>query len=151
MVLQFVGFMAAFRDAGALPPMLAGSLGGLLATWMTFAPCFLWIFLGAPFIESLRGNKALNGALSAVTAAVVGVILNLAIWFAIHALFAQTIPVRALGLSFDRPVPGSLHPWALILSLVAVAALFRFKIGMLPTLALCSAAGVVLYLLGVNG
>jgi chromate transporter len=151
MVLQFVGFMAAFRDAGALPPMLAGSLGGLLATWMTFAPCFLWIFLGAPFIESLRGNKALNGALSAVTAAVVGVILNLAIWFAIHALFAETIPVRAFGLSFDRPLPGSLHPWALILSLAAVAAIFRFKIGMLPTLALCSAAGVALYLLGVNG
>ncbi|WP_191908330.1 chromate efflux transporter [Hypericibacter terrae] len=151
MVLQFVGFMAAYRDAGSLLPMLAGTLGGLLATWMTFAPCFLWIFLGAPFIESLRGNKALNGALSAVTAAVVGVILNLAIWFAIHALFAQTIPVRVLGLSFDRPVPGSLRPWALILSLVAIAAIFRLKIGMLPTLALCSAAGVGLYLLGVKG
>ena len=63
MVLQFVGFMAAFRDPGALPPMLAGTLGGLLATWVTFVPCFLWIFLGAPFIEALRGNKALNGAL----------------------------------------------------------------------------------------
>ncbi len=73
MVLQFVGFMAAFRDPGALHPMLAGTLGGLLATWVTFAPCFLWIFVGAPFIEHLRGNKALNGALSAITAAVVGV------------------------------------------------------------------------------
>src|SRR5262249_28067279 len=81
MVLQFVGFMGAFRDPGALSPMLAGTLGGLLATWVTFAPCFLWIFLGAPFIEALRGNKALNGALSAITAAVVGVILNLAVWF----------------------------------------------------------------------
>ena len=82
MVLQFVGFMAAFRDPGGLSPMLAGTLGGLLATWVTFTPCFLWIFLGAPFIEQLRGNKALSAALSAITAAVVGVILNLAIWFA---------------------------------------------------------------------
>ena len=94
MVLQFVGFMAAFRDPGALSPMLAGTLGGLLATWVTFTPCFLWIFLGAPFIEVLRGNKALNAALSAITAAVVGVILNLAIWFAIHTVFRETVPVR---------------------------------------------------------
>ena len=78
MVLQFVGFMAAYRDPGSLSPMLAGTLGGLLATWVTFTPCFLWIFLGAPFIEVLRGNRALNGALSAITAAVVGVVLNLA-------------------------------------------------------------------------
>src|SRR5215204_4981534 len=74
MVLQFVGFMAAYRDPGALSPMLAGTLGGLLATWVTFIPCFLWIFLGAPFIEVMRGNKALAGALSAITAAVVGVV-----------------------------------------------------------------------------
>jgi chromate transport protein ChrA len=84
MVLQFVGFMAAFRDPGSLPPLLAGTLGGLLATWVTFTPCFLWIFLGAPFVELLRGNRALTAALSAITAAVVGVILNLAIWFSIH-------------------------------------------------------------------
>jgi chromate transporter len=151
MVLQFVGFMAAYRDAGSLPPMLAGTIGGLLATWMTFAPCFLWIFLGAPFIESLRGNRALHGALSAVTAAVVGVILNLAVWFAIHALFDRVVPVRAFGLAFDGPSLESLHPWALILTLAAAAAIVRFKIGMLPTLALCAVAGVVLYLLGVNG
>ena len=91
MVLQFVGFMAAFRDPGTLSPMLAGTLGGLLATWVTFTPCFLWIFLGAPFIETLRGNKALAGALSAITAAVVGVILNLSIWFALHTVFRETI------------------------------------------------------------
>ena len=89
MVLQFVGFLAAFRDPGALSPLLAGTLGGLLATWVTFAPCFLWIFLGAPFVETLRGNQALAAALSAITAAVVGVILNLAIWFAIHTLFRE--------------------------------------------------------------
>ena len=103
MVLQFVGFMAAYRDPGSLSPMLAGTLGGLLATWVTFTPCFLWIFLGAPFIEVLRGNKALNGALSAITAAVVGVVLNLAIWFAIHTVFRETVPVRAFPLSFDAP------------------------------------------------
>src|SRR5437660_2280157 len=92
MVLQFVGFMAAFREPGSLPPMVAGTLGGLLTTWVTFVPCFLWIFMGAPYIEKLRGNTALNAALSAITAAVVGVILNLAIWFAIHTVFHETVP-----------------------------------------------------------
>src|SRR3982075_3756284 len=87
MVLQFVGFMAAYRDPGSLSPMLAATLGGLLATWVTFTPCFLWIFVGAPYIEKLRGNKGLAGALGAITAAVVGVILNLSIWFALHTLF----------------------------------------------------------------
>jgi chromate transporter len=94
MVLQFVGFMAAFRDAGSMSPTLAGVLGGLLATWVTFTPCFLWIFLGAPVIEAMQGNKSLAGALSAITAAVVGVILNLSIWFAIHTLFREVIPRR---------------------------------------------------------
>ncbi len=149
MVLQFVGFMAAFRDPGALPPMLAGTLGGLLATWVTFTPCFLWIFLGAPFIEVLRGNKALNGALSAITAAVVGVVLNLAIWFAIHTVFRETEPVRAFLLAFDAPKLASVDPWALALSVAAAVAIFRFKVGMIPTLAGSCAAGIVLFLLGV--
>jgi chromate transporter len=108
MVLQFVGFMAAYRDPGTLSPMLAGALGGLLATWVTFTPCFLWIFLGAPFIEALHGNKGLAGALTAITAAVVGVILNLSIWFALHTLFRESSPVRSFGLSFDMPVWSSL-------------------------------------------
>ena len=89
MVVQFVGFMGAYRDPGTLQPMIAGTLGGMLTTWVTFVPCFLWIFLGAPFVEGLRGNRALGGALAAITAAVVGVILNLAIWFALHVLFAR--------------------------------------------------------------
>jgi chromate transporter len=148
MVLQFVGFMAAFRDPGALPPMLAGTLGGLLATWVTFTPCFLWIFLGAPFVERLRGNKALSAALSAITAAVVGVILNLAIWFAIHTVFRAVWPVRGYGFAFDAPVLASVNGWALALSVAAAVAIFRFKTGMLATLASCSAAGVVLYLSG---
>src|SRR6202040_2106850 len=129
MVLQFVGFMAAFRDPGTLPPMLAGTLGGLLATWVTFTPCFLWIFLGAPFIELARDNKALNGALSAITAAVVGVILNLAIWFSLHAVFRQVMPLRAYGLKFDMPVFSSVDPWALALALAAIVAVLRFKAG----------------------
>jgi len=149
MVLQFVGFMAAFRDAGSLPPMLAGTLGGLLATWVTFIPSFLWIFLGAPFIETLRGNKALNGALSAITAAVVGVVLNLAVWFAIHAVFGAVDPVRIFPFAFDAPRWSSVNPWALALSIAAVIAIFRFKIGMIPTLVGCSGAGLLLFFAGV--
>jgi chromate transporter len=150
MVLQFVGFMAAYREPGALAPMLAGTLGGLLATWVTFTPCFLWIFLGAPFVERLRGNKALNAALSAITAAVVGVILNLAIWFAIHTVFRETVPVRVFPLSFDAPNVRSVEPWALALSIAAAVAIFRFKVGMIPTLAACCVAGMALYLLGAT-
>jgi chromate transporter len=149
MVLQFVGFMAAFRDAGALPPLLTGTLGGLLATWVTFAPCFLWIFLGAPYIEILRGNRALSGALSAITAAVVGVILNLAIWFGIHTIFRDIRPVEWGLLDFDAPLWGSVDLWALLLSGAAAVAMFRFKIGMLPTLAATSIIGIVLYWAGM--
>src|SRR5215475_11743509 len=148
MVLQFVGFMAAFRDPGGLSPMLAGTLGGLLATWVTFTPCFLWIFLGAPFIETLRGNRALSAALSAITAAVVGVVLNLAVWFAIHTIFRQTIPVHAFPLSFEAPNLASVDLWALLLSVSAAIAIFRFKVGMIPTLAACCFAGIGLYMLG---
>jgi len=146
MVLQFVGFMAAYRDPGMLPPMLAGMLGGLLTTWVTFTPCFLWIFLGAPFIEALRDNQALSGALAAITAAVVGVILNLAIWFALHTWFLDTLQVRSMGLFFDAPVPASLNPRALALSAAALVAIFRFKVGMIPTLLASAFSGVVLRL-----
>jgi chromate transporter len=148
MVLQFVGFMAAFRDPGALSPMLAGTLGGLLATWVTFTPCFLWIFLGAPFIETMRGNKGLAGALSTITAAVVGVILNLSIWFALHTVFRQTVPVRSFALSFDMPVWSSIDVAALALAIAAAAAIFRFNVGMLTVLAGSCVAGVALRLIG---
>lgn len=148
MVLQFVGFLAAFRDPGALAPMLAGTLGGLLATWVTFTPCFLWIFLGAPFVEVLRGHKALSAALATITAAVVGVILNLSIWFSLHTIFREVQPVRAFGFDFDAPVPASIDIWAFLLAAWAVFMLFRLKAGMMTTLALCSGAGIVLYLVG---
>ena len=150
MVLQFVGFMAAFRDPGQLAPLLAGTLGGLLATWVTFMPCFLWIFLGAPFIETMRGNTGLAGALSAITAAVVGVILNLSIWFALHTVFRETWPVRTLGLSFDSPVVASLDWPALVLAVAAALAIFRFNLGMLTVLGASCVAGLVLRLAGVN-
>ncbi len=150
MVLQFVGFMAAYRHPGVLSPVLAGTLGGLLATWVTFTPCFLWIFLGAPFVETLRANKAVGAALAAITAAVVGVILNLAVWFAVHNLFRNITPVRAFPLSFDAPDIASVDAWAFVLSLAAAIAIFRFRVGMIPTLAACCAAGVVLFLLGAT-
>lgn len=149
MVLQFVGFMAAYRDPGTLSPMWAATLGGLLATWVTFTPCFLWIFLGAPFIETLRGNKGLAGALTAITAAVVGVILNLSIWFALHTLFRETTPVRSFALSFDMPVLSSLDIAAFVLSAAAATAIFRLNIGMLWVLAGSCAAGVALRLTGL--
>ncbi|MDA9392911.1 chromate transporter [Bradyrhizobium sp. USDA 3311] len=149
MVLQFVGFMAAYRDPSGLSPMLAATLGGLLATWVTFTPCFLWIFVGAPYIERLRGNTGLAGALSAITAAVVGVILNLSIWFALHTLFRETVPVHAFPLNFDMPVLTSVDIPALVLSVAAATAIFRFKLGMLTVLAGSCAAGVALRLVGV--
>jgi chromate transporter len=151
MVLQFVGFLAAYRDPGSLPPLLAGTLGGLLATWVTFVPCFLWIFLGAPFIERLRGNAAVSGALSAITAAVVGVVLNLAVWFALHTLFRQTA-VLALGpIRLDAPVFASIDPWAALLAAGAIVAVFALRANVIVTLLGASAAGVVLHLLGLVG
>jgi chromate transporter len=149
MVLQFVGFMGAYRHPGMLPPLLAGTLGGLLATWVTFIPCFLWIFLGAPFIERLRGNGALSGALSAITAAVVGVVLNLAIWFAIHTIFRSTARVAAGPIHFDAPVLASIDPWAAALAALAILAVFRLKIGIFTTLGAASAIGIALNLAGI--
>jgi chromate transporter len=148
-VVQFVGFLAAYRDPGALSPMLAGTLGGLLASWCTFVPGFLFIGLGAPFIEKLRDNKSLSGALAGITAAVVGVILNLAIWFALHTWFREAEHLKGFGFSFDIPILSTVDPWALLLSIAAMIAIFGFKVGIIPTLLACSAAGLLLHLLGV--
>ena len=146
-VVQFVGFMAAFRHAGALNPYIAGTLGGVLAMWMTFVPSFLWIFLGGPYIEALGGNKSLNAALTAITAAVVGVILNLAIWFGLHTLFAQVDVRQAFGLTISLPILQSINLPALTLSLMSMIAIFRFNVGMLPVLAGSSLLGASYYLL----
>ncbi|MFK0692348.1 chromate efflux transporter [Mesorhizobium sp. IMUNJ 23033] len=141
LVLQFVGFVAAYRHAGAMSPLIAGSLGSLLTLWVTFVPCFFWIFLGAPYIEQLRQNKALSAALGAITAAVVGVVMNLALWFALHVVFGQ---VRSVGLGMEIPVLSSLDWRAALLAAAAIVAMLRLKIGMLPTLAGSALAGLVL-------
>ncbi|MDS7594387.1 chromate efflux transporter [Agrobacterium tumefaciens] len=142
MVTQFVGFLGAYRSPGGMSPLLAGTLGGLLTTWITFVPCFLWILLGGPFMETLRRNKALSSALSAITAAVVGIILNLALWFALHVLFSEVRKVDGFGMSADVPVLSSVNLPALVLTLAAVIAVFRFKMGMLKVLAACALAGL---------
>ncbi|MBC7153092.1 MAG: chromate efflux transporter [Rhodobacteraceae bacterium] len=149
MVTQFVGFMAAFREAGSLPPLLAGTLGGLLTTWVTFTPCFLWIFLGAPFIERLRDNRLLGGALTAITAAVVGVVLNLAIWFGLHVMFDETVRIAACGLRLDLPVAASVNLPAVGLVLAALGAVFGLRLGTGVVLTGAALAGVGLYLAGL--
>jgi len=146
MVLQFVGFMGAFREAGWSLPLLAGTLGGLLATWVTFAPCFAWIFLGAPYMEGLRANKTLSAALSAVTASVVGVILNLAIWFTIHVVWRDVVRFEDGPLSVQLPVLNSINWMAAVLSLLALIAVFRLKLGMAVVLAGGAALGIVVHL-----
>jgi chromate transporter len=137
-----VGFMAAFRHAELADPMLAGALGGLLATWVTFVPSFVLIFLGAPYIEALRGNRALSAALAAITAAVVGVILNLAIWFALHTLFAEVDVLHVAGMKLQVPRVASADPAAMALTVAAILALFRFRLGMVTVLGGAALAGI---------
>ena len=151
MVLQFVGFLGAFRDPGLLSPLTAGILGGLLATWVTFAPCFAWIFLGAPYMEGLRSNRALSAALSSVTAAVVGVILNLALWFALHVIFDEHLRVTAGPIDLELPVWSSLDLPAAILSALALLAVFRLKLGMATVLGGAALLGLLLHLAGLTG
>jgi chromate transporter len=146
-VVQFVGFMGAYRNSGELSPLAAGLAGSIITTWVTYTPCFLWIFLGAPYIEYLRGKQALNAALSTITAAVVGVILNLSIWFALHTLFGTVVethygPVRVLA-----PEWRTIDWAALVIALAAFMAMFRFKAGMIPTLAASALAGLAYHLL----
>ncbi len=145
LVLQFVGFLAAYRQPGLLDPMVAGVLGALLTTWVTFVPCFLWIFLGAPYIKALRGNVPLNAALSAITAAVTGVITSLAVWFGLHVLFGVVVETHRFGVRLFIPVWNTLDPVALILAAAALIALLHFKIGMIPTLVSSTALGMAYY------
>jgi chromate transporter len=141
-VTQFVGFLAAYRSPGALAPWIAGTLGAILTTWVTYVPCFLWIFVGAPWIERLRESAALRGALSGITAAVVGVILNLAIWFSLHTLFGE-VAVRRIGpLVLQVPVASTLDPASLAIAAGAAIATLRFHVGMLRLLGACAALGV---------
>ncbi len=128
MVLQFVGFVAAWQNPGDLSPLAAGTLGALVTTWVTFLPCFLFVFLGAPHVEGLRDRPGLSTALTGITAAVVGVILNLAIWFAWHAM---------------APAGGSFDYFVGVVAIGAWVAIERFKIGVIPTLAACAVLGMI--------
>lgn len=147
LVLEYVGFMAAYASPGVLSPLLAGALGATLTVWVTFTPCFLWIFLGAPYMEAVRSNQALSAALSGVTASVVGVILNLSVWFGLHTVFGRVGNWSGpVGLHLPLPDLSSMDFVAALLSLAAVFAMTRFKIGMGFTLAGCAGFGWILRL-----
>jgi chromate transporter len=149
MVVQFVAFLGAFRDPGDLNPWVAAVTASLLTTWVTFVPCFLFILVGAPYVERLRHNRALAAALTGVTAAVVGVIANLAVFFALHTLFGRTSYAQAGPVAFDVPVLGTLQPTALAITVLAGLLIFVLRWSALRTLGVCAAAGVVVHLLSV--
>ena len=146
-MVQFVGFLGAFRDPGMLNPYIAGTLGALLTVWVTFAPCFLWIFLGAPYVEQLRTNRVMSGALSGITAAVVGVVLNLSIWFGINALFARTESLHLFGATLPIPDLTSADWFGLLLAGLSFVAMRYFKLGMITVLIACSCLGFLWKLL----
>lgn len=143
MVTEFVGFLGAFRNPGGLDPVTAGVLGASVTTWATFAPSFLFIFLGAPFIEKLRGNVILSGALSTITASVVGVIVNLAVWFGLHTLF-RTVVDRTIGLITVPAVRlASLDPIALLIAIAAFVGMWRYRWGIVPIVLTSALVGLV--------
>jgi len=143
MVVQFVGFMGAYRHPGPLSPMVAGALGACITTWVTFVPCFLWIFLGAPYVETVRGNRWLRAALSAITAAVLGVIVSLSLWFAAHVLFGH-VDVRHVGaLRLLVPDLASIQPAAAVLAMAAMIATLRFHLGPPKVLLATTLAGAL--------
>ena len=145
LVTEFVGFLAAYRHAGT-PQLAFGILGAAVTLWATFAPCFLWIFTGAPYLDRLSANAKLSGALAGVTAAVVGVILNLSVWFALHALFARVEPVWHGPIRLWTPELASLDVTALLLAAFAAVLLLGFRLGILATLALTAAAALAIRL-----
>jgi chromate transporter len=144
MVLEFVGFVGAYQQPGGLPPLVAGILGATVAVWATFAPCFLWVFLGGPHVERIRGNVRLASALQTVTAAVVGVIANLAVTFGVVTLFREVRTVTFLGGEFPAPVWTEVDPFALAVATVAFVGLWRFGWRVVPVILGSAAAGVVL-------
>jgi chromate transporter len=146
-VVQFVGFLAAWRQPAPFDPTTAAILGSVVTTWVTFAPCFLWIFLGAPWIDGLLARPRLSGALAGVGAAVVGAVLNLSLWFALHALFGRVETMQAGPLRVIVPDPATLDPVALGLAVAALVLLTRLRLGLLATLGLVAAAGAVIAVL----
>ena len=147
MVVQFIAYVGAYRHPGSLPPIVAGILGSAITVWVTFVPCFLWIFLGAPYIERLRDNRALHGAMSCITAAVVGVIANLALWFGIATIFKVVHPHSFGPVHLLLPDITSVHWPALAITAVALVATLRFHLGTIKMLALCAGLGIAWQLL----
>src|SRR5438309_10784223 len=132
MMVQFVGFLGGWNQPGSLPPIVAATLGAVITTWSTFTPCFLWIFLGAPHIEQLRGNEKLTAALSTVTAAVVGVIMNLAVWFGMHVLFPGTRKVDI---------------FAVLVTVAAFVVMLKWKLDVIPVVIGAGVLGLLYKLL----
>jgi chromate transporter len=148
---QFVGFLAAYRNPGVLPPLAAATLGGLLSVWVISIPPFLWISLVGPFIERFRNNPYINTTLSAVTGGVLGVVLTFAIRFGTRTIFTESVPISSFGLDFSLPNFASADPWALAIAVVAAIAMFRFGLGMVATLAASCAIGTIPYLIDTIG
>jgi len=149
MVVQFVAFLGAYRAPGDLDPWVAAVLSSLLVTWVTFVPSFLFVLLGAPYMERLRGNRSLSAALTGITAAVVGVIANLAVYFAVHTLFSETRAVDWSALVLEVPVLGTLRPVAVAIALIAAVLIFRLKWSVLRTLGICALIGLAAGLAGL--
>jgi chromate transporter len=141
-VVQFVGFMGAYRHPGPFSPLVAGTMGSVITAWVTFTPCFLFVFVGAPYAEYLRGGRRLRGALGSITAAVVGVILNLAVWFSLHTLFSEVSTLEAGPFELLGPAPSTLDLASLVLGIGAMVAMLRYRAGMLTTLAVAAGAGL---------
>jgi chromate transporter len=146
LVTEFVGFLAGYRFGGE-PKLALGLLGAVVTLWATFAPCFLWIFTGAPYVERLTSNPRLNGALAGVTAAVVGVILNLSLWFALHVLFARVDAVSLGPLRLWTPELSSISPEVVVLTVLAAVLLLGLRFGIVTTLAIAAAASLAWWLL----
>lgn len=144
LVTEFVGFLGAFRQAAGLDPVAAGMLGATVTVWATFAPSFLWIFVGAPYVELLRGHALLSGALSAITASVVGVILNLAVWFGLHTLFGTVTQQTVAGWTIPVVSLGTLDWYALAISLITFTGMWRRGWGIVPVVLGSAATGLIL-------
>jgi len=141
LVLQFVGFLGAYRGSGTLDPWLAGVIGSIITVWVTFVPSFLWILLGAPYIEALRGSRVLHAAMSTVTASIVGVVLNLSVWFTLHTAFGQVSDSTLGPLKIAVPTLSTINPATVVLAAGAMIAMLRFKVGMAWTLLGCAVLG----------
>src|SRR5207248_11413212 len=147
LVTQFVGFLAAYRDAAPFAPLAAGVLGAAMTTWVTFTSSMLWIFAGAPFVEQLRANRRLSGALAAITASVVGVILNLSVWFALHVLFGEVTERHSGWLRWYAFDPLALDLKATALAVIAAVLAFGFHRGLIEVVAVMAALGIAMRLM----